>query len=162
MLYYSNMKTLVVHPVIFFFVLGITQIHEYQLKALLLKDKIYRKKNQRRSLLCWLAWIQKNNFITETTRWLANTWQQNHIFRKSKSYEISSTDIYVGEDLEFIIRVFSWCIPLDHEIYTIYKKTMKNITSNLIKVISNYNIYPGIKIEQAKKQPFVPKTFDFC
>ena len=39
---------------------------------------------------------------------------------------------------------------------------MKNITSNLIKVISNYNIYPGIKIEQAKKQPFVPKTFDFC
>ena len=88
--------------------------------------------------------------------------QQNHIFRKSKSYEISSTDIYVGEDLEFIIRVFSWCIPLDHEIYTIYKKTMKNITSNLIKVISNYNIYPGIKIEQAKKQPFVPKAFDFC
>ena len=52
---------------------------------------------------------------------LPDDWQisdkQNHISQKSKSYEISSVDIYVGEDLEFIIRVFSWSIPLDHEIY---------------------------------------------
>ena len=91
---------------------------------------------------------------------LPDDWQisdkENHIFKKSKSYEISSIDIYVGEDLEFIIRVFSWCIPLDHEIYTKYKKTMKNITlSNLIKVISYYNICSGIKGDQAKKQPFI-------
>ena len=35
------------------------------------------------------------------------------------------TDIHVGEDLEFIIPVFFWCIPLplDHEIYTKWKKT---------------------------------------
>ena len=100
---------------------------------------------------------------------LPDDWQisdkQNHIFQKSKSYEISSVDIYVGEDLEFIIRVFSWSIPLDHEIYTKYKKTMKNITlSNLIKVISYYNICSGIKDEQAKKTAIchsVPKTFDF-
>ena len=37
--------------------------------------------------------------------------KQNHIFQKSKSYEISSTDIYTGGDLEFIIHVFYWCIP---------------------------------------------------
>ena len=91
---------------------------------------------------------------------LPDDWQisdkQNHIFQKSNSYEISRIDIYVGEDLEFIIRVFSWSIPLDHEIYTKYKKTMKNITlSNLIKVMSYY-ICSGIKDEQAKKQqPFV-------
>ena len=48
--------------------------------------------------------------------------KKNHIFQKSKSYEISSTDIYIGEDLEFIIHVFYWCIPLDHEIYTKCKK----------------------------------------
>ena len=85
--------------------------------------------------------------------------KQNHVFQKSKSYEISSTDIYVGEDLEFIIRVFSWCIPLDHEIYTIYNKAMKNISSNLIKVISNYNIYPEITIEQAEKTSICNKNF---
>ena len=42
---------------------------------------------------------------------------------------------------------------------------MKNITSNLIKVISNYNIYPGIKIEHAKKTShlsFSTKNFGFC
>ena len=48
--------------------------------------------------------------------------KQYHIFQKSKSYEISNTDIYIGEDLEFIIHVFYWCIPLDHEIYTKCKK----------------------------------------
>ena len=41
-------------------------------------------------------------------------------------YEISSTDIYIGEDLEFIIHVFYWCIPLDHEIYT--KCNKKHLT----------------------------------
>ena len=60
-----------------------------------------------------------------------SNWQisdrQNHIFQKSKSYEISGTrtDIYVGEDLEFIIRVFCWCITLDYEIYTTCKKKQK-------------------------------------
>ena len=92
---------------------------------------------------------------------LPNNWQisqkQNHIFQKSKSYEISSKDIYVGEDLEFIIHVFFCCVPLDLEIYTKFKKAMKNITlSNLIEVISYYNICSEIKGDQAKKrQPFV-------
>ena len=44
--------------------------------------------------------------------------KQNHIFQKRKSYEISSTVIYIGEGQKFIIYVFYWCIPLDHEIYT--------------------------------------------
>ena len=30
--------------------------------------------------------------------------KQNHIFQKSKSYEISSTVIYIAEDQEFIIH----------------------------------------------------------
>ena len=84
--------------------------------------------------------------------------KQYHIFQKSKSYEISNTDIYIGEDLEFIIHVFYWCIPLDHEIYTVYKRI-----SNLIKGISSHNICSGIKSQQVKKTicHSVPKTFDF-
>ena len=57
---------------------------------------------------------------------LSHNWQifdkKNHIFQKSKSDEISSTYIYIGKDLEFIIHVFYWCNPLDHEIYTKCKK----------------------------------------
>ena len=40
--------------------------------------------------------------------------KQSHIFEKSKSYEIFNTNIYIGEDLEFITHVFYWCIQLDH------------------------------------------------
>ena len=33
--------------------------------------------------------------------------KQNHIFQKSKSYEISSTDIYIGEDRELLFKYFT-------------------------------------------------------
>ena len=56
--------------------------------------------------------------------------------------------VHIGEDEEFIIHVFYWCIPLDLEIYTKCEKT-----SNLIKDISSHNICSGIKIQQVKK-PF--------
>ena len=85
--------------------------------------------------------------------------KQNHIFQKSKSYEISSTVTYISKDQEFIIQVFYWCIPLDHEIYTKYEKKI-----NLIKIISSYNIFFGVKSQRAKKNHLsltAPKTFDF-
>ena len=52
--------------------------------------------------------------------------KQNHIFQKSKSCEISSTDIYIyiSEDWEFIIHMFYWCISLNHE-------TLLNIEKDL-------------------------------
>ena len=89
--------------------------------------------------------------------------KRNHIFQKSKSYEISSTVIYiyiyVGEGQKFIIHVFYWCIPLDHEIYTKCKKK----TSNLIKGISSHKTCSGIKTQPVKKTicHSAPKTFDF-
>ena len=84
---------------------------------------------------------------------LPDDWQisdkRYHIFQESKSYEISNTDIYIGEDLEFTIHVFYWCIQLDHEIYITCKKK-----SHLVKVISSYNICSGTKSQQAER-PFV-------
>ena len=64
--------------------------------------------------------------------------KQYHIFQKSKSYEISNIDIYIAEDLEFIIHVFYWCIQLEKK------------ASNLIKVMSSYNICSGIKVNKQK------------
>ena len=41
---------------------------------------------------------------------LPGDWQicdkQNHIFQKSKSYEIPSADIYIGEKLELLLVYF--------------------------------------------------------
>ena len=85
--------------------------------------------------------------------------KQKHIFQKNKSYKISSVDIYVVQDFEFIICVFSWSIPLEHEIYTKYKRAMKNAP-----FLTSFNICSVIKDEQAKKPAIchsVPKTFDF-
>ena len=84
--------------------------------------------------------------------------KQNHIFQKCKSYEISSTIIYIGEGQKIIIYAFYWCIPSDHEIYTKCKKT-----SNLIIGICSHKICHGIKSQPVKKTicHSVPKTFDF-
>ena len=83
--------------------------------------------------------------------------KQNHIFQKSKSYEISSTVIYISKDQKFIIHVFYWCILLDHEIYT----KCKTETSNLIKGISSHQICSGTKSQRIKKHhlPFSTKNF---
>ena len=66
--------------------------------------------------------------------------KQNKLFQKSKSCEIFSTVIYIGQGQKFNNHVFYWCIPLDHEIYTKCKKE----TSNLIKGICSHKICSGI------------------
>ena len=89
--------------------------HKFFLK---ISDILYFKNNNflaktKRCLLCWFLWIQTRILRLK----LPDDWQiskkQNHIFQKSKSYEISSTatGIYLGENLEFNIHLFSWCIP---------------------------------------------------
>ena len=69
---------------------------------------------------------------------LPDDWQisdkQYHIFQKRKSYEMSNTDIYISEDLEFIIHVFYFT-----------GLNVKKKTSNPNKVISSYNICSGIE-----------------
>ena len=78
--------------------------------------------------------------------------KQNHIFQKSKSYEISSTVIYIGEGQKFIIHVFYWCIPLDHEIYTKCKE--KHPTRLKVYLV----IKSALKSQKVKK-PFSTKNF---
>ena len=82
-------------------------------------------------------------FMNSKLTKMAGKDKQNQIFKKSKSCEILYfiyiyiyiyVYIYIGEDWEFIIHVFYWCIPLDHEIDTNIKK------SNLIKGIFSHNL----------------------
>ena len=73
--------------------------------------------------------------------------KQYHIFQKSKSFEISITDVYIGKDLEFVIQVFYWCNQLDMKSRLNVKKVF-----NLIIVMPSYNICSGIKSQQAIKK----------
>ena len=63
-------------------------------------------------------------------------------WQKRKSYEISNTDIYIGEGLVFIIHVF-YFTGISHQ--TTKSIKCKKKTSNPIKVISSYNICSGIE-----------------
>ena len=53
---------------------------------------------------------------------------------KSKSYGISSTDIYIGEDLEFIIHVYYSCIFMCRIYYSLLFTGVSHLT---IKYILN-------------------------
>ena len=106
-----------------FSVLVLTQIHKHQLKALLLKSRIYQQKKIQKVPIMLTCMNSKNEFHHLNYQMTGKYLTSKTIFsKKSNFYEISSIDIYVGKDLEFIIRVFSWSIPLDHEIYAKYKK----------------------------------------
>ena len=71
-------------------------------------------------------------------------------------------------NLAFKIRTFALLIPPDHDIYTTYKNSVKNITlANLIKVlsISSYKLCTGIENEIAKKSSTphtVPHNIKHC
>ena len=64
------------------------------------------------------------SFMNSKLTRMTGNGKQNHNFQRSKSYEISSTVVYIGQGEKFIIYVFYWCILLDHEIYTKCKKNI--------------------------------------
>ena len=73
-----------------------------------------------------------------------------------------NTDIYIGDDLEFIIHVFYCFIQLDHEIYIKCKKNQKHFTwSKLYLVIISAL---KLKVNKFKSKnsvvPFHQVTFD--
>ena len=70
---------------------------------------------------------------------LPENWQSNslsnyyRILKHDTIHDISIFDVYIGNNLEFSIRVFAVCIPANHEIYMKFGKSVKNMTlSNLV------------------------------
>ena len=101
---------------------------------------------------------------------LPENWQINSlanyywILKHDTIHDIPIFDTYIGNNLEFTIRVFAVCIQANHEIYMNFSKSVKNITlSNLVQEIGHYCICEGIKNEknfQYTNQHSVPKIFN--
>ena len=75
---------------------------------------------------------------------LPENWQINsssnyyRVIKHDTIHDIPIFDIYIGNNLEFTIRVFAVYIPANDEIYTKFSKSVKNITSsNLVPKIFN-------------------------
>ena len=69
-----------------------------------------------------------------------------------RRYDLPQLEIIVDLNLAFKIRTFALLIPPDHDIYTTYKNSVKNITlTNLIKLLSSYKLCTGVENEIAEK-----------
>ena len=87
-----------------------------------------------------------------------------HLYKIDPIHENPVLDIFISDTFNFIIRVFAWCLPTDHEIYKNFNSSVKNITvSNWVQVLSNYRACEGIKNKQVLSycnQHVVLKKFD--
>ena len=96
--------------------------------------------------------------------WKINCNNTVNLYKTDPIYENPVLDIFVSDTFNFIIRVFAWCLPTDHEIYKNYNSSVKNITvSNSVKVFSNFRVCEGTKNRQVLSycnQHVVLKKFD--
>ena len=88
------------------------------------------------------------------------------IYKTDDKHMLPIFDIYVERNLKYTLRVFCWCIPDDHELYTWShsSRSVKNITlEKLISNISSYEVCYGITNSEVIKSELikhiVPKIF---
>ena len=60
---------------------------------------------------------------------------------------LPSLEVYVDESLKYTIRVFGWQLPIEHQIYGDYLRSMENVTiSHLLAIIEEYVLCTGISL----------------
>ena len=98
--------------------------------------------------------------------WSINISEFAYIKKSDDIHDLPQFEIIVDLNLAFKIRTFALFIPPDHDIYTTYKNSVKNITlTNLIKVLSSYKLCTGVENEIAKKSSTphtVPHNIKHC
>ena len=106
------------------------------------------------------TWHDKNIQLPDGCQISEN---QNHIFQKCKSYEISSTHIYVGEDQEFIICEFSWVSShfTMESILNAKKKKKKHLTWLKLYLIIISALETKINKHKSSQLSFSTKNFSF-
>ena len=53
----------------------------------------------------------------------------------SSEYVLATYEIYINNLLNFTVRVHSWILPVDHELYLLYNSSILNVTfSNYVRV----------------------------
>ena len=98
--------------------------------------------------------------------WSINISEFAYIKKSDDIHDLPQFEIIVDLNLALKIRTFALFILPDHDIYTTYKNSVKNITlTNLIKVLSSYKLCTGVENEIAKKSSTphtVPHNIKHC
>ena len=83
--------------------------------------------------------------------------------KHEKDFVTPKFEIYVGSNLNYLIRYYEWVILRNHEVYSKYESTLNNISlSNLILQLETYQECQGITLpENQQAIHTVSKKFDF-
>ena len=82
--------------------------------------------------------------------WSINISEFAYIKNSDDIHDLPQFEIIVTLNLAFKIRTFGLFILPDHDIYTTYENSVKNVTlTNLIKVLSSYKLCTGFENENS-------------
>ena len=96
---------------------------------------------------CYKSFTEFNNRVTslKLVGWQVNNHDNvTHFTLNDQTHSVPKYEIYVDDQLSFTVRVLLWNIPNGHEIYSLYQRSLNNVTvTNLINDIIKFNICPG-------------------
>ena len=102
------------------------------------------------------SWNDKHNL--EVLWYLynrADTLKSKH----EKDFLTQKFEIYLGSDLNYLIRYYQWVIRRNHGVYSKYKNTLNNISlSNLVMQLETYQECHGITLPDNQQ---VYKTYSY-
>ena len=107
--------------------------------------------------------VRRIENLKSLSAWKTNVSETNIILNKfSSEYNSKMPEFTVAIDdgLGYTIKVYDWYIPEDHSIYSIYHRSMKNVTvSNLVHTLVSYFKCPGITYVRPKKKKMCGSSY---
>ena len=65
----------------------------------------------------------------------------------SSEYVLPTYEIYIYNLLNFTVHVYSWILPVDHELYLLYNSSFLNVTfSTFVEGLSQFTLCQGITL----------------
>ena len=85
----------------------------------------------------------------------------------SSEYLLPTYKIYINNLLNFTVRVHSWILSVDHELYLLYNSSFLNVTfSTFVERLSQFTLCQGITLPDSRKEinfakHVLPKKFNY-
>ena len=71
----------------------------------------------------------------------------------SSEYVLPTYELYINNLLNFTVRVHSWILPLDYELYLLYNSSILNMTfSTFVERLSQFTLCQGITLPDSRKE----------
>ena len=111
---------------------------------------------------------QRINSLALNKLWGINIQEQLVIASfTSSEYVLPTYEIYINDLLKFTVRVHSWILPVDHELYLLYNSSFLNVTfSTFVERLSQFTLSQRITLPDSRKEinfvkHVLPKKFNY-